>query len=190
MKDYWNAVRSPGSAVGSYKKHNLHRTLKLLLASAFMFSLGISVIVSKIALQAGSFDATLFAGSMLTVFSAVVLGALALGLMHQLSAHVMGGRGKYYESLTAMSLSLAAPSLGIFAASLLVFVPLIGGLLGGFIAALTFAIGLSALYRATKDLAGVDTVTSYVIISVLVFSAFIMLYAVIAFSALALAGGL
>src|SRR3989338_5945472 len=100
MKDYWNAVRDPASAVGSYKKHNLRRTMKLLLASAFMFSLGVSVIVSKIALQAGSFVTTLFAGSMLTVFSALVLGALALGLMHQLSAHVMGGRGKYYESLT------------------------------------------------------------------------------------------
>ncbi|MBI2578643.1 MAG: hypothetical protein HYW26_02955 [Candidatus Aenigmarchaeota archaeon] len=189
MRDYWDAVRKPASALNSYRKHDLRRTLKLLITSAFFFSLGASLLVSKIAFLAGAFSPGIFAGFLLAVFALVILVSLGLGLVHEMISGIMGGRGKYYESLTAISFFWAAPSVGLFITSLLLFVPYVGIILGSFIVALTFSTGLASLYRSTKELAKVDTLTSYIIVSILMLSFFVMFYSMIVFNFASLLGG-
>lgn len=188
LRDYWLSVRDAASSVAKHRKHDLHRTLKLLMLSSFAFSLGVGIFVSKLSLQAGVFTTNIFIGMFLTMFASVILLSLGLGLVHEFVSAALGGRGRYYESLTSVTFFFAAPSLGFFVASLLLFVPYIGMLLGSFIIALTFGMGLAALYRATKDLARVDMVTSYVIVSVLTISFFVMLYAALLFNAASLIG--
>ena len=108
---------------------------------------------------------------------------MAFAIVHAMVAETLGPKIRFYDSLTAIAFFFAAPSFGLFAASLLLFVPFIGAVLGSFITALTFAVGLSALYKSTKELARLDMITTYVVISVLIASFFVMVYAAFLFNA-------
>ncbi len=184
MKDYWLVVKDSPRAINMLKKHNLHVAVKLLVVSSLIFALGTSIIFSKIMITSGSFSGTAFAGIALTVFSLLTLLGLGMGLVLEFIAANLGGKGKYYESLASVAVFIAAPSLGIFVASLLFFVPFVGVLLGPFIMALTFGIGLSSFYKAIKELFRVDMVTSFVTVSVFIVSFFVLIYGAFALALL------
>lgn len=186
MKDYWLLVREPAKVIAALKKHNMHATIKLLVASSLLFGLGISVMVSKLLLLSGAFTAEVFIGLALTVFALLVIIALAMAVVLEFIAINLGGTGRFYEALSAITALLAAPSLGIFIASLLLLVPFIGFFLGPFIIALTLGIGLSSFYRAVKEFFRVDMVTAFIAVSVFILSFFVLVYGALTLTVLSL----
>ncbi|MFH0869023.1 MAG: YIP1 family protein [archaeon] len=101
------------------------------------------------------------------VFVAVFLGGLFLALLTKLVVRALGGKGDFLHGLTISSYTMAAPSVGLLVTAIFFAVPYIGPIIGFIAMALGFALGISTLYRAIKELFVTDMITALVAVGVL-----------------------
>lgn len=141
------------------KEKNMAKTLGILLISSMLFGISSILLLSKILFGIG----TLMLGLAFFLF-AIVFG-LVLGASINISAVILGGKGKYFEGLASITYPLFCLSAGIFIISLLSFVPFTGAI-NIIILILAFAYSLSILYRGVKELFSLDMVTTFVVVSI------------------------
>ncbi|MEM5801933.1 MAG: YIP1 family protein [Candidatus Aenigmatarchaeota archaeon] len=173
---------NPVSALAKAKRErNLNKTLIVLLVDWVIFALAalvVSRLLSTLATRGASF---LLAP---IVFFLGFLGSLFFALLTQILFDILGGKGKYFEALTPLAYSKFALSLGVFLASLFSMLPFIGLLLSLVVLSLFGAMGISIFYRGIKEMFGIDMITTWVgiglLVLVLVFSfyASVMLFGI------------
>ncbi len=104
-----------------------------------------------------------------------VLGLFIVGFLAKIVMNILGGKGKYFEGLTAIVYSMVAPSFGAVISVLTALVP--GGVIIGIpVLIITIAIGYATFYRALKEFFRVDMITALIGTSVVTASIIIGMY--------------
>lgn len=173
-------------AVVKNKKENLGMSVAVLLIAAVLFTAAGTVawwVLDQPAAKAlagstfAAFHSLPLLNAVAGVFLVVFLGGLFLAFIHKSILKNLGGKGRYYNGLTAVAYSAFPVALGSLLAAIVGWLPLVAGLplvasqVLQFVAFILFAVlaawGFSAFYRATKDLFSVDAVTSFVGVALL-----------------------
>ncbi|HLD41935.1 MAG TPA: YIP1 family protein [archaeon] len=169
------------------KQKGLGKSVTMLLVAAVIFT--VAVAISWWAVNAASTTAGLGALAVLKggqpvnllvgVFLSVFLGGLFLGWLLTEVMRVLGGKGTLNQGVTVLAYSALPLSVGTLLAVLVSHIPyaFIGTGSAVFtlmqvIALVLFsafgALGFAGVYRGTKDLYGVDAVTAFVGLGLLV----------------------
>lgn len=163
-------IKNPAKSIMDAKKRgSMKKTGLVVIETAVLFALSAGIPAAAV------MTGVLLLGLIVSVFLISVIAMLLLGLILNVSATTLGGKGKYFEGLTAAAYSFNPPSIGIFIASLLTFVPLSAGI--QIIAlAVSFALGLSLLYRSVKELYRTDMITAFIVVLIAVAAIFAAVY--------------
>ncbi|MFH0949352.1 MAG: YIP1 family protein [Candidatus Aenigmatarchaeota archaeon] len=167
-----DVFRHPVNALAAAKKsRNMNSTIKTLLCVSALFGIAAALITYKIFPIP---PVAAMAGIGIFVFSLVCM--LFSGLVIQIISNTLGGKGEYYEGLTAITYSHAPISLGVLITSIFLFVPIIGIAIGIIAISLSLAYGISMLYRGIKELFKTDMIVSFVAVSVFIIVMILTMY--------------
>jgi uncharacterized membrane protein len=96
---------------------------------------------------------------------------------------ILGGKGRYYDSLTATSYSSLPISFGLLLMSIVSAINVTLGLFIGFVAiAVTSALSLSIYFRAIKEFYGTDMFLTFMGFLIILYVIMIAIYISAAFS--------
>ena len=164
-------IKNPAKSLAeAKKKRDINKTLIILVENAVLFAVAAGLIVARTGLAGG-----LLLTSVSAAFLFVLIGALLFGLVVQISATTLGGKGQYFEGLTSVVYSLTPISAGIFVVALLSLIPFTAGI-QIIVMALSFALGFSLIYRGIKELYKTDMITAFVVVSVTILVIFAAIY--------------
>ena len=164
-------IKNPVKSIAQAKKRkNMNKTLIVLVESAVLFAIAAALIVAK----TNIYNIAVL-GSALSAFFVTLIGMMLFGMTIHVSATILGGKGKYFGGLTAVSYGALPLSAGFFIVALLSLIPLTVGI-QIVIMAISAAMGLGIVYRGIKDLYSIDTVTSIVVVSIAMIALLIALY--------------
>ncbi|MCX6815572.1 MAG: YIP1 family protein [Candidatus Aenigmarchaeota archaeon] len=165
-------LKNPVSALEKAKKSkNTNKSIIVLAESAILFAL-----TSIVAIMKGTGFApasySLVAVSAIIIFLVILIFSMIIGYAMKIIVNILGGKGGYYEGLTAISYSLMPVSVAVFVSSLLSLVT--GGpIIGIIVLIIGFASGISLLYRSIKELFKTDMLTAFIAVSVLILVLFV-----------------
>lgn len=171
-------LASPASAIAKARKQKrMNKTVSVLLITCVLFGVSAGIGTLKFSL------AGIGAGAMTIMgFLVALIVILLTGLLIELAARTLGGKGKYFEGLTTVTYSFLIPSVGLLIASVLLFIPLIGPGLAFLALVVSVVMGFAMLYRSTKDLFRIDMITSFIVISVVIAAFLLAAYGIALFS--------
>ena len=147
----------------------MQTTLEILLISWAMISLSLLIITRNLPLQlrVGGALVVLALGSALTLF---------YGFLLQMVMNNLGGKGHFYQGLTALTLAKFPLALGFLLASIFLLVNIAGVILA-LIVLLVFVLNsISILYRSVKEFFGVDMVVAWIGIGALILGTIVSIY--------------
>lgn len=158
-------LRSPVSAFAAAKrKQNINKTLVVLGEASVLFAVSASLMTVRTLFSSTGF---LGVASMATfVFLLSFLSLMLIGWVVNIVATMLGGKGSYFDGLTAVTYSSVFLSTGLFLGSAIIFVPVAGLLLSAIILLPAFAAGFASFYRGIKEMYKTDTITAFVTVSV------------------------
>jgi len=161
-------LTEPLRAINKSKKtRDFNRTIEILVLSWVLFASS-NFIVS---LAFGRILPFLAAMVSIIIFFIGILFTVFFGKIMEKLMQTLGGKGAYYESLTAFSYSIFAVSFGFFLTSLLSLLsPILAVSAGLLIISYTGALSFSTFYRSLKELFSVDYFTVFVAIGLLLFT--------------------
>lgn len=160
----------------SKKEKSMNKTLLILILSwilvgiSFLFSYKSPLLLEKI-------------GFTLSVFLFGILFSLFYSYLTDIIMKILGGKGKYYDSLTATSYSSLPISFGLLLMSIVSAINVTLGLFIGFVAiAVTSALSLSIYFRAIKEFYGSDMFLTFMGFLIILYVIMIAIYISAAFS--------
>jgi hypothetical protein len=175
-----DVLKNPVKAIlDAKKKKDMKKTALVLIESAIFFAIASGVIVAS----TGLYDA-LLVSSVVSMFVIVLVAGLLVGFVFYAAAITLGGKGGYFEGLTAISYGLLPISVGVLVSAVLMVIPYTSGL-QLIVLAFAFVLGFSVVYRALKELYSTDMVTTLVVVSVSVLAIIMAIYASVGLSMLA-----
>ncbi len=158
------------------KKKNIGRVLSVTVLVSILFALAFSLVMANSA-------TTTVVQVFVMSFLLSLVGIIFLGLVLGIIASTLGGKGFGFEGMTALAYSSVFPSIGLLITSICVFInPLVQIPVSIVVLMLTFAQGISLLYRSVKELFKVDMITAFVIISVFILVMFTTLWMTVTYS--------
>jgi hypothetical protein len=166
---------NPSLVIAKAKKQkDINHTLKILMIEWLFFGVGF-FIVSSILFRATSW---LLVGIsvFLSVFISGVIATIFIGWIIELIITTLGGKGKYFEGLTACVFGLFPISIGLLISSIVSFIPMIGFLISLILITLSSAVGISMFYRGLKEMFGTDMITTWIGVGILIVSTFLAFY--------------
>lgn len=192
-----------GEAFKEAKKNSLGKSVAVLLVVAILLTVTAVVFswrtvgsltpllsalpIPGLAANLGAVGGQVLGLVAVSTFIVVLLGGLFLGWVYQIVLKALGGKGGLVEGVSVLAYSSVPLAVGSLLAVLVGFIPhtLIATLVGFILFAAFAALGFAAVYRGTKDLFGVDTITAFVAVTV-----FGTVVASALFGSLLLSGGL
>jgi len=160
----------------SKKEKSMNKTLIILILSwvlvgiSFLFSYKSPLLLEKI-------------GFTLSVFLFGILFSLFYSYLTDIIMKILGGKGRYYDSLTATSYSSLPISFGLLLMSIVSAINVTLGLFIGFVAiAVTSALSLSIYFRAIKEFYGTDMFLTFMGFLIILYVIMIAIYISAAFS--------
>lgn len=176
---YMRIIKDPVKSIEQAKRQKqINRTVLLLLESCIVFGIASALAVMRnLSLTYSSL--VMAASSGISFLGLLLIASVITAFVIEIILRTLGGKGKYYEALTAVSYSLVPVSAGFLIASIMLFMPAVGSMLAFLFLLPAFALGMSLLYRSIKELFGVDTITSFLAVSVMLMTEFMSLYALI-----------
>ncbi len=173
-------------AVVKSKNQKFGMSVAVLLVAAVLFTASAALAwwvldqpaaASLAAGAAGLFKNQSLVNAVAGAFLLVFLGGLFLAFVHKAVLRNLGGKGGYNHGLATVAYSAFPLSLGSLLAVIVGWLPVVAGLplvalqVLQFVAFILFAVlaawGVSAFYRATKDLFSTDAVTAFVGVAIL-----------------------
>jgi len=170
-------LTNPVTAILKAKKEkNLNKTLLILILSWVIVSIGFFFVFYKT-------TTILFTiGSVLTVFLFGILFSLFYSYIIDVVMNILGGKGKYYESLTATTYSSLPISIGLLLTSIVSSIHPVLGIIGFIVIAVTTALSLSIYFRAIKEFYATDMLITFVGFFIILYVFLIAIYISAAFS--------
>ena len=167
-------LTNPGAAIAKGKNpKEMQTTLIILVVTWALIGLSFAVVT-----RSGLLFLSL--STALLVFLLGLVCSLVFGFLVQIVLTILGGKGQYYHGLTALAYAKFPIALGLLVGSVLTLAP--AGFPLAILTVLVFTlIGLATLYRAVKEFFGVDIITAWIGISVLVLGTMLSLYAILFF---------
>ena len=176
-------ISDPPSAISRSKNPNdMIDTIEILLAAWGMIGLGILIAF-------GGASATFGIGLALLVFSLGVAGTIFYGWLLHIVMGNLGGKGKFYHGLTALTYAKFPIAFGVLVACILWHLPPLGMFLSLIVLIIFSLMGLSTLYRSVKDFFAVDMITAWIGISIIILGTLLSTY-ILALGAISTLGGL
>jgi len=171
-------LMNPVKAILKAKKdRNMNKTLLILVISWIMVGISFSFTLYRIGTP------LIALSSALAIFLFGILFSLFYGYIINIVMNVLGGKGKYYDGLTAATYSSLPISIGILVTTILSFINVVlGGLLGFLALAITTALSLSIYFRAIKEFYSTDMVVTFVGFLVTIYVLMIAIYLSLGFS--------
>ena len=152
------------------KERSINKTLLILFESWIFVGIGLFITLYNYSpiIALGSSIATLLLGTLFSIFCSYIVDVIM---------SILGGKGKYFDGLTAVTYSSLPISVGVLVTSFLYLVsPILGGLVGFVAIAITTALSFSVYFRAVKELYSTDTVITLVGFLILMYVFIIALY--------------
>lgn len=160
----FDVLRNPVKAIdAAKKKKRMGKTVGLMIATAIVFAISAVILLAKMSVMAP----LVMAGAFIGVLLLMIVFALLFGLIIQVAAVTLGGKGEYYEGLTSITYALWPISIGLLIAVIIALIPF-ASVISGIIFAVLFAIGLATLYKSIKELFRTDMITAFVAVSVVI----------------------
>ncbi|HLC67822.1 MAG TPA: Yip1 family protein [archaeon] len=169
---------APAAIANAKKQKKMGKTAAVLGESAVLFAAAAGVIIAG----SGLYSALLIS-SVVSVLVTVIVAGLLLGLIIHIAASTLGGKGKYFEGLTAVTYALLPISAAMLISAVLTLLPFTSGL-QLIVIAVGIAYGFAILYRGIKELYSTDMVTSLVAVSVSILALLMAVYASVGLSLL------
>jgi len=168
---------NPVTAILKAKKEkDLTKTLLILIYS--WLSIGVSFFLFY-----RSSSMLIAFGSSLAIFLFGILFSLFYSYLIGIVMNILGGKGKYYESLTATTYSSLPISLGLLLMSILFAInTMLGIIIGFFVIAITTALSLSIYFRAIKEFYSTDMLIVFLGFLIILYVLMIAVYISIGFS--------
>lgn len=166
----FDILKNPVKSITAAKKQNFNKTFTVVIEACVLLAVAGGLIAAKL----GFGSSGIFASSV-AMFLFALIFVLLFALMVHIAANTLGGRGKFYEGLTAVAYAMLPAAAGLFVVSLLAFIPFTLGV-QIIVLALSFVSGLSMLYRGVKELYRTDLLTSLVTISVVIVVLIVTIY--------------
>mgnify|MGYP001773710029 CR=1 FL=1 len=151
------------------KERNTNKSVAILFVDWVLFALGASLVMFKFA---KFFTLLVF----FSVFVLGLLGSLFFSLLVQIIFNILGSKGKYFDALTALAYSKFPLSLGVVIVSVLSYLPLAGLLISIIVLSIFGAMAIATFYRGLKELFGLDIITTWIGIGLLMFVLFVAFY--------------
>jgi len=171
-------LMNPLKAILKAKKdRDVNKTLLVLFLSWIMVGISFSITLYRIGLL------SIALSSALAIFLFGILFSFFYGYIINIVMNVLGGKGKYYDGLTAATYSSLPISIGILVTAILSFINVVlGGLLGFITLAITTALSLSIYFRAIKEFYSTDMVVTFVGFLITIYVLMIAIYLSLGFS--------
>jgi len=159
------------------KEKNLNKTISILLISWVFISISFFFSFYKDILL------LVAVGSALTILLFGLLFSIFLSYLINIVMNILGGKGKYYEALTATTYSSLPISIGLLLMSLITSInPTLGMLVGFILLAITIALSLSIYFRAIKELYSTDMFATFIGFLIVMYVFTLSIYLSAAFS--------
>ncbi len=161
---------NPISAIAKSKNpKEMKTTIEILLIAWAIIGLSIFILGKGLVMQTRTISAVI-------IFVVGTIATIFYGFLLQLVMTNLGGRGKFYQALTALTFPKFQIAVGLLIISILMQLGIVGIFLS-LIAGLIFILmAVSTMYRAVKDFFAVDTITAWLGISILIFGSVITFY--------------
>lgn len=171
-------LTSPVIAITKAKKEkNLNKTILILVFSWILISISFFLSFYREAIF------LIALGSTLTVFLFGMIFSIFISYLINIVMNVLGGKGKYYEGLTATTYSSFPVSVGLFLMSVISAVyPMLGMVAGFILVAIAIALSLSIYFRSIKELYSTDMITTFIGFLVIIYVFILSIYLSAAFS--------
>ncbi|MBI4018730.1 MAG: YIP1 family protein [Candidatus Aenigmarchaeota archaeon] len=162
-----------GSIKRAAKRKDINNTARIIAINSFIIAFSVSFAVFMPVV----FTATpLMAASLVVIaFFTVTLISVVFGWTVQVVANALGGKGRYFHGLTAVSYGMVAPSIGMFIASLLTAVSMLQPF-SFVILVPSLGLGLATLYRGIRDMFGLEMHTAAITVFICAASFFLAIY--------------
>jgi len=173
MKDFNEIFKSPLDAIKRAKREkNLNKTVEILIATWIFISL------SFLLTSLRAFPSWVSVALAVFIFLLGIICQIIFGYLVKIIMNILGGRGKYFEGITAITYSLVPMSVGLLATAILAFIhPAIGAILGFIIIAVTTAMSFSIYFRSIKELFNTDILTTFIGFLIIIYVVFVSIYA-------------
>ena len=162
-----DVFRDPAKALMDAKKRQSMNRTWLALGEASVLLAIASALLAFRAANFSSFGMQLAAISALSIFIAVFIFSAILGYIVKIIVTILGGSGKYFEGLTAVSYAFLPMSASLLVAAIFALVPQ-GIMISVIATAIGFAYGISILFRGIKELFKTDLLTAFVAVFILI----------------------
>lgn len=152
---------SPTTVIKSAKKLGSDKTMLILLIEWFLVGIGVYVL-SAPGLSVGSIKlpvAVMILGSLSTLFIAVI---------NKIVFNTLGGRGDYFTGLKPVVLALFPASIGMTISALLLQIHMSCALLVMIIMSMAVAYSMAIFYRGVKEFFGLDMVTTWIGVGIVI----------------------
>lgn len=165
-----DVIKNPVKALERAKKErNMTKAVITTVVASVIFAIGValtSVMTLPIATTTG------FAG---IFFLFALIAILFSGLITELSANVLGGKGQFFEGLTVTANAGILLSIGFLISSIFSLVPY--GIVVSVIAfGVFFALSIATLFRGIKEMFKTDMMTSFLTFIVLMVTLLVAMY--------------
>lgn len=152
---------NPAKVITKEKGRNVNKIVSVFVIEWFMIGLANMIVYGNLGyLTMISLGITVFlVGMPLILFFAFLLKIIMTTL---------GGKGNYYKGLASIVYGTFAMSIGILVASPFFYIPKVGFLFSIFILTIAGALSLATFYRSVKELFGVDIITAWIGIGLVV----------------------
>ena len=155
-------LQKPTAAIAKNKNpKEMRQTIEILLISTGLIGLAVFIAAGILPLQ-------IRLATGVFVFSLSTLGTVLYAFLLQTVMTNLGGKGKYYHALTAITFAKFPMAVGVLAASILFNFSIAGIMLAAIVLLVALAMGASTLFRGVKDFFGVDIVTAWLGIGIIV----------------------
>jgi len=171
-------LTNPVIAIAKAKKEkDISKTVMILVLSWILISMSFFFSFYKGIIFLVAF------GSTLTVLLFGIIFSIFLSYLINIIMNILGGKGKYYDALTATTYSSLPISIGLFIMSLVsAAYPMLGMLLGFILIAITIALSLSIYFRSIKEFYSTDMFTTFIGFLIIIYVFMLSIYLSTAFS--------
>lgn len=171
-------LKSPLIAINKAKKErDVYKTFWILIITWILMGLSFSIITLKLVIPAISI------GVGIAIFAFGFLFSLFCSYVIKIIMNVLGGKGKYYEALTATTYSSFPVSVGLIITAILTFIHPILLLFGIILLIITSSLSFSIYFKAIKDLFNVDMITAFIGFIILIYVFVLSAYVITIFGA-------
>jgi len=170
-------LKTPLTAIKKAKREkNINKTVGILVVTWILFGISFFILAIK------TYTPLVSLGISMSIFLSGLLCNLFCGYLTTVVINVLGGRGKYYEGLTAVTYTFYPISIGVIITALLSLVHPALSIIGFIVIAVKAALGFSIYFRSVKEFFNTSMLIALITFLILIYVVVVAMYVTILFN--------